>query len=156
MDTKDFSVSCQDIFPIIEEQLNQGKSVRFIVSGISMTPWIINNRDQVEIISARGLTLKKGDIVLFQPFQGRYILHRITKILPDGYITTGDGNLYRDGFIASDSVIGKVIIIYRKGKAISCDRLRWKLLFRLWMALFPFRKYLFRFWARIRVFIRKQ
>ena len=39
---------------MVEEQLASGKRVRFPVSGISMTPWIIHNRDQVELISAKG------------------------------------------------------------------------------------------------------
>ena len=96
MDNPPRYVSGQSLFSMVEEQLASGKRVRFPVSGTSMTPWIIHNRDQIELISAKGLRLKKGDIILFQPFSGKYILHRITKIVPSGYITTGDGNLYRE------------------------------------------------------------
>lgn len=143
MDDKERFISGQDLFPVIEEQLISGNRVSFTVSGSSMMPWIVNNRDQVELISVKNLVLKKGDIILFLPFPGKYVLHRITKIVPGGYITTGDGNLHRDGFISTESVIGKVVKIHRKGKLIDCDNLHWRIIFSLWMKLFPIRKWLF-------------
>lgn len=145
-------ISGIDLFPVIEEQLAKGKRVCFTVSGTSMMPWIINNRDQVELISVRDITLKKGDIILFQVFSGKYVLHRITKIVPRGYMTTGDGNLHRDGFISSTSIIGKVITIHRKGKVIDCNALRWRIIFWLWMELFPIRKWIFVFLNYIQKF----
>ena len=60
MDNPPRYVSGQSLFSMVEEQLASGKRVRFPVSGTSMTPWIIHNRDQIELISAKGLRLKKG------------------------------------------------------------------------------------------------
>lgn len=154
MDDRAKYVSGQDMFPIVEEQLALGKRVCFTVSGTSMTPWIIHNRDQVELISAKGLPLKKGDIILFQPFPGKYILHRITKIVPGGYITTGDGNLHRDGWSSSASVIGKAVAIRRKGKIIDCHALRWSITFWLWMELFPVRKRILSCWNHMRKYVK--
>lgn len=142
MEDKKKLVSGKDLFPVIEELLKQGKRAVFYVSGTSMTPWIINNRDSVELISANGLKLKKGDIIFFQPFAGKYVLHRITKVVTGGYITTGDGNLYRDAFIVGEKVIGKVVLINRKNKEIDCDSMFWKCIFHIWMLLFPIRKWL--------------
>ena len=62
-------VSGCELFPLIIEQLEQGRRVRFTVSGSSMMPWIVNNRDSVELISAKNIQLKKGDIILFQPLK---------------------------------------------------------------------------------------
>ena len=155
MDNPPRYVSGQSLFSMVEEQLASGKRVRFPVSGTSMTPWIIHNRDQIELISAKGLRLKKGDIILFQPFSGKYILHRITKIVPSGYITTGDGNLYRDGFTSSASVIGKVVTIHRKGKPINCSAPQWRILSWLWMALFPFRRWMLAWLTCIRKCMKK-
>lgn len=155
MDDNAKYVSGRDLFPIIEEQLALGKRVCFPVSGTSMTPWIIHNRDHVELISAKGLGLKKGDIILFQPCPGKYLLHRITKKVPGGYITTGDGNLYRDGFTSSASVIGKAVVIHRKGKSIHCNALGWRILSWLWMALFPVRKWLLACLTCIRTCMKK-
>lgn len=154
MDDRERYISGQDLFPVIEEQLALGNRVCFTVSGTSMTPWIIHNRDQVELISAKGLTLKKGDIILFQPFSGKYVLHRITRIVSGGYITTGDGNLHRDGFIPPEAIIGKTVMIHRKGKNIDCSSLLWRIVFWIWMALFPIRRWLFVFLNHIRKYIK--
>ncbi len=72
-------ISTQEIFPVIMELLKQGKKVIFNVSGMSMAPWIMNNRDRVLLSGAMGQALKIGDIILFQNSRGDYILHRIYK-----------------------------------------------------------------------------
>lgn len=50
--------------------------------------------------------------------------------------------------------IARVCKIIRDGKEVVCDELKWKALFRLWMFLFPIRKWIFRVWFRIRKFIK--
>lgn len=137
-------VSGCELFPLIIEQLEQGRRVRFTVSGSSMMPWIVNNRDSVELISAKNIQLKKGDIILFQPLKHKYVLHRIIKVCPTGYLTAGDGNLYADGIAPRESAIAKAVSIRRKGKEIDCETIRWKIVFRIWMLLFPVRGYLLR------------
>lgn len=135
-------VSGSELFPLIIEQLEQGKRVCFTVSGSSMMPWIVNNRDSVELISAKNIQLKKGDIILFQPLKHKYVLHRIIKVCSTGYLTAGDGNLYADGIASKESVIAKAVSIRRKGKEIDCEKIRWKIVFHIWMLLFHVRGYL--------------
>lgn len=146
-------ISGKMLFPLIIEQLEQGKTVRMTVSGRSMMPWIVDNRDEVELVSACADNLKKGDIILFQPCDDKYVLHRIVKESPGGYITAGDGNLYLDGMVAYNRVIAKAVRIWRKGKSIDCDAGSWKLVFRIWMLLYPVRKYLLKLlylWGRVK------
>ena len=135
-------VSGSELFPLIIEQLEQGKKVRLTVSGSSMMSWIVNNRDSVELISAKNIQLKKGDIILFQPLKHKYVLHRIIKVCSTGYLTAGDGNLYADGIASKESVIAKAVSIRRKGKEIDCEKIRWKIVFHIWMLLFHVRGYL--------------
>lgn len=142
MENKEQFISSGDLFPLIMEQLRKGNRVRFTVSGISMAPWLINNRDQVELISVEGIRLKKGDIILFQPSEGKYVLHRITQVTPEGYITTGDGNLHRDGMVSREALMAKAVRMIRKGHTMDCESLRWKMIFRVWMLLFPIRGFL--------------
>lgn len=149
MDHTNFMISTHKLFPVIEGILSEGRQVRFTVSGNSMWPFIIHNRDSVLLTSCDANKLKKGTIILFQTEFGNYVLHRITKVVQDGYITTGDGNLHRDGFVSYDGVKAKVIKIYRKEKEISCDDWRWKIVFRIWMSAFPIRKYLQKLILRI-------
>lgn len=81
-----------------------------------MWPLIINNRDSVILEQCDCTCLKKGDIILFKTSLEHYVLHRITKVKKGGYITTGDGNLHRDGFVPKKAVRAKARIIYRKDK----------------------------------------
>lgn len=140
MKTPEFIISERYLFPMIETMLEEGRKVRFTVSGNSMWPFIISNRDSVLLIPCEKTSLKKGDIILFQTGCGHYILHRITKVLKSGYITTGDGNLQRDGLVPWENVRAKVSVIYRKERVIECDRWYWKIIFRIWMLTFPIRQ----------------
>lgn len=145
MESHKRSVSSVQLFPLIIEQLEQGRRVQFTVSGSSMMPWIVSNRDSVELTAVDDSELKAGDIVLFCPFKDKYVLHRIIKARPCGFLTAGDGNLYPDGWTPRGSVIAKAVCIYRKGKKIDCGSRRWKLIFRIWMLGLPVRKYLLAF-----------
>ena len=137
-----FKISQKQFFPIIEEMLKAGKNVRFTVFGNSMWPWIISDRDSVLLTRCDNAHLKKGNIILFHTASGNYVLHRITKVKRDGYITTGDGNLWRDGFVPQGKVIARVESIYRKDIVIECSGWKWKAISSLWMASFPIRRIL--------------
>lgn len=152
METSDFNVSGQNLFPVIEAMLEEGRQVRFTVSGNSMWPLISHNRDSVLLIPCDTKQLKKGDIILFQTSVSHYVLHRITKVKKDGYITTGDGNLTRDGFVPSESVRAKAAVVYRKNRVIDCNKWYWKIIFRVWMAAFPVRYFLIKAIVKCRRF----
>lgn len=131
-------VSTQDLFPIMKEYLVEGLKVKFTVSGDSMRPWVVHNRDQVILTSVDGKRLKRGDIILFN-LKGRYILHRIYKKKTDGYLTIGDACRYEDGLILPDDIIGVVETICRKGKEINCNSAIWRFVFSVWQKLLPVR-----------------
>lgn len=137
------SVSTKDVFPVMIDLLKQGQEVRFTVSGNSMFPLIVDNRDQVLLVACDETCLHKGDIILFMVSEHHYVLHRITKVVNGGYITTGDGNCHRDGFVSCENVLGKVAKIYRKEKEIDVQDWKWKLVFWGWNFLFPVRKQVF-------------
>lgn len=141
MQEKSGVVSERQLFPLIEEELRQRRKVRFTVSGNSMWPWIIHNRDSVLLEKTDVNTLKKGDIILFRTEQGHHVLHRITGVTRVGFITTGDGNLHRDGLVPFDAVLARAAAIHRKDRVISCDSLGWRLLSRFWMLTFPVRAF---------------
>jgi len=118
--------------------LNQGLDARFTVSGNSMWPTLAHGRDQVVISPVAG-KLKRGDVVLFCPMEGKYLLHRIYRLRPRRIYTAGDGNCYRDGDFPQACVLGKVTKIVRKEKEFSCSGLWYRLRSRVWMGLYPVR-----------------
>ena len=144
MDTVTKRIDPEFLFPVIKEQLAEGREVSFTVTGKSMWPFIINDRDSVIIRTCDPDSLRIGDIVLFQTHLGNYMLHRINAIKPDTFETTGDGNLFRDGWFSKDCIIGQAVSIIRKGKKIDCNHPWWRFLFLTWMYLFPIRPVLIR------------
>ncbi|MDD4372055.1 MAG: S26 family signal peptidase [Anaerostipes sp.] len=137
-------VSLEDLVLLAKEQLSMGREVSFTITGNSMWPFLCHRRDKVVLESINKNKIKKGDIILFQVSEGNYVLHRITKKIGDLYITTGDGNTWRDGVVSPNQVVARVSMMVRKGKKIRCDNIWWRMIIRLWMAAFPIRKYLLR------------
>lgn len=143
MEEKRF-ISPQILFSAISEQLAKGRQAAFVVTGMSMWPFICHGRDKVVVEAVEPDMLKKGDIILLETKFGKYILHRITKIDGNRMETTGDGNCFRDGMFEKSCVRARVVRIVRKEKIIKCDAWRWKAIFQLWMICFPVRRVLLR------------
>lgn len=138
---KPMVVSMRDLIPIIVEMLNNNQRVIFTVSGDSMRPFIINNRDQVVLERKNQMNLRVGDIILFKDMD-MYLLHRIYRKEKDGYRTIGDACLQEDGLVFNSQILGVVNKIYRKGKEIDCKKGFWRVISLLWVKLLPFRRYL--------------
>lgn len=155
MDTEKRFISSEILFSAIKNELSNNRRASFIVTGMSMWPFLCHGRDSVTVEAADAKKLKIGDIVLFEAIKGKYILHRITKLYDDSFETTGDGNFFRDGKFPFEAVVGKAVKISRNGKAIDCDSLLMKVFAKIWTALFPVRKQIFKFWFKIRKYVRK-
>lgn len=143
-------ISSKVLFAAIEEQLAEGRQAAFTVTGMSMWPFLCHGRDQVIVEAVEPKEVRKGDIVLFRILEEKYILHRITKLMPNSFETTGDGNCFRDGSFPYSCIVARVSFLIRKGKKIDCSDWRWRFIFRMWMMLFPIRRWLFRGWKKIR------
>lgn len=133
-------IASRDLFPLILSAINEGSKVKFTVSGNSMRPWIVHNRDQVLLSAADISSLRIGDIILFMDSNNRYILHRIYRKSEKGFHTIGDACLFGDGLVTASQIKGVVEKIYRKGKEIDCNSRRWRMFSCIWHRLLPFRK----------------
>lgn len=132
-------ISSKILFTAIAEQLAEGRQAAFIVTGMSMWPFLCHGRDQVILEAVNPAEVKVGDIVLIRIPDEKYILHRITKLLPEGFETTGDGNCFRDGMFPYSFLAARAAYLIRKGKTIECNEGKWKIIFRIWMFCFPIR-----------------
>ena len=125
-----------ELFENIRQFLHEGNLVSFTVTGNSMWPLLEHGRDQVILESCAGKPLKKGDIVLFMPVEGRYLLHRIDWVKEGRFRTIGDGSCAQDGIFDQACVVGRAVTLVRKGKEISCKNWLYQLSSRVWLALF--------------------
>lgn len=132
-------IPSEELFPVIEELLAEGRQAVFTVTGMSMWPFLCHGRDQVVVETCSPDTVRKGDVVLLRTCLGNYLLHRVTRIEKDCFETTGDGNCFRDGTFPISCIRARVIRMIRKGKTIECTSRFWKRIFSFWMLLFPVR-----------------
>ncbi|MBR7133553.1 MAG: GNAT family N-acetyltransferase [Clostridia bacterium] len=135
------NICMEDMYPLIAEMLDKNGEVSFTVSGVSMQPMIYNRRDTVTLVKPR-LPLKKYDLPFYLMDDGKFILHRVIKIHPDGtYECRGDNRWESEDNIRDDQIIGVVKSFTRNGKKTDVDKsIGYWLYTRTWKFLHPFKR----------------
>lgn len=139
----------------IEDVLAQQGVFMSTTSGNSMYPMLRNREDTVIIRPCEG-RLKKYDIPLYRRGD-QYILHRIIKVLPDGYIICGDNCTYKEYDITDKHIIGVLTEYYRNDEKMDMNGLGYKIYIRFRRLSYParcFYAYLRRIYGKILRFIR--
>ena len=131
-------------FALVEEEIAQGKPVRFRLKGNSMFPLLRNIKDSVILEKCSTDNLKPMDVVLFR-YQGTYVLHRIIQRRGDDLLIQGDGSIVATEQCTIDDVVGKVTHVCRSsGKVVSVENWKWRLPSRLWRCSNFLRRFLLR------------
>lgn len=135
--------STNELLPIIENTIAQNGTFPLTVTGSSMTPTLYGNRDIVHLVSTTVKPYKKYDIVLFKRKNGKVVLHRIVKILPDNkLLINGDCQTWTEE-IENNQIIAVVKSFKRKNKVIDCNNLFYKFKISLWCKTRRIRPFLF-------------
>ena len=136
----------KEIFIPMQQLLEQGYDADFTVTGNSMWPLLSHGADRVVL---RRQAPKNGDIVLFCPVEGKYLLHRIDRLKNGRFRTAGDGNCFHDGSFPVSCVVGTVVRIYRRGKCFQAQGVWMKLWSFLWRSSFFMRPLLLKLCAAL-------
>lgn len=123
--------------------------------GSSMMPLIRQRRDVIEIRKKEPGRCKQYDVVLYKR-NGQYILHRILKVLPTGYLIAGDNNFFVERDITDADILGVMKRVIRNGKDITMDDPLYRLYVHLWCDYYPVRMFLLRGKAFIGRCLRKK
>ena len=123
----------------LRELTEAGKEVNVKVFGSSMVPFLGDGRDEV-LIKKPARELKAGDIVFYQRENGRFILHRIWKIKPDGYYIVGDNQDMIEGPVRPEQIFAVVIKAKRKGKWVGPVDFWWEFFEHVWIHMVPVRR----------------
>ncbi len=126
-----------------EEILNKDRALVYTNVGFSMMPLLRQRKDIIEIRKKTQGRCKKYDVILYKR-NGRYILHRIIKVLPGEYKVLGDHNTWFDKNVTDDMILGVMTRIIRDGKSITSENLWYKLYVHLWCDFYPIRFFLIR------------
>ena len=145
-------VSNDIFFAWVEEEIAQGKPVRFRLKGNSMFPLLKNEKDSVILEKCPTDELKPMDVVLFR-YRGSHVLHRIIQRNGDDLLIQGDGSIVAIEQCMVNDVVGKVTSICRSsGKILSVNDWKWTFPSHLWRCSNFMRKFLLR--VSYRLFLR--
>ena len=117
--------------------------------GGSMLPLLRQRRDIIEIHKKSPGRCKKYDVALYKR-EDKYILHRVLKVLPDGYIIAGDNNTFIETDVTDDMILGVMTRVIRNGKSITTDNFWYRCYMHLWCDCWPLRMLILRTIRKIR------
>ncbi len=72
-------------------------------------------RDSIEIRAKGEGLCSRHDVILYRRGDA-YVLHRVVKVRPDGYVAAGDNNAFLDPFVSEEQVLGVMKRIIRDGR----------------------------------------
>lgn len=127
----------------------EGKKAIIPVKGQSMFPFIIGNRDCVELFPPDNLQI--GDIVLAKVNSQKFILHRILRFHgEEGVTLMGDGNLHNTEECLRREILAKALLkISPNGKTKRLDSFSMKFFSKIWKFCLPMRGLLLRIFRKI-------
>ena len=153
---ENLSLKGSDLVPVIKYVIESGGEFKLLVTGSSMSPILINERDYVFLVSAKDHNIKKGDIVFIKRHTGEYILHRVYKLIPNNkFIMNGDGQEWVE-VVNNNQVLARVYKFERNGREVLCSNIIYKFVVYIWMLLRPIRYQLYRLRKCIRIIFKKE
>ncbi len=135
--------------PVLRQLMDEGRQVPLTITGNSMSPFLIHERDKI-IISAVDRPLKKGDMAFYQRWNGQYIMHRVYRVAPDGSCYfVGDAQTNVEGPIAPEQIFGLIVAVERKGKRERPGTFWWEFFEHFWLYARPIRPVLWGLYRRL-------
>ena len=127
----------QIITPLLE-LLDEVQAVPLVISGGSMSPFLVHGRDTV-YLSKISKPLKKGDMVLYRRKSGAYVLHRILHVRNDSYTMVGDAQTHLEPGIHTNQICAVVTAVRRKDKLLKKGSFWWDFFEIIWIRMVPLR-----------------
>lgn len=119
----------------LETELKKGNICVQTTVGDSMFPMLRDRRDTVIIEPVKG-RLKRYDLPLYRRPNGQYVLHRILKVKPEGYVICGDNRYVKEDSVPEEWILGVVTGFYRNNRFITVDDWRYRLYVHVWCDFF--------------------
>ena len=133
--------------PVLKDLVEEGKEVSMMISGSSMNPFLIHQRDYI-LMKKPEEELKAGDMVFFQRRDEAYVMHRIHHINKEGKLVIfGDAQVDMEGPIDKEQVFAIITKVKRKGKWITPGDFWWEFFEHIWLHLIPFRRFLMKLYG---------
>ena len=118
--------------------LREVEAVPLVISGGSMTPFLVHGRDTV-YLSKIERAPRKGDMVLYQRVNGAYVLHRVLKAENGLYTMLGDAQTRPEPGIHETQLRAVVSAVRRKEKLLQKGSFWWDFFEKIWIRMVPLR-----------------
>ena len=82
-------VDTREYVSVLRELVREGKEVSMLITGSSMTPFLFHQKDTI-CFRSPDRALRKGDMVFYERKDGRFVMHRIYKVKPEGLYIVGE------------------------------------------------------------------
>ena len=129
--------------------LADGMELPLVVSGSSMCPFLVPERDTV-YLRAPDRALRRGDIAFYRRANGQYVLHRICRVRGGQFWFAGDAQDVREGPLPASCVFAYVTAVYRKGRLEKPGSPLWTLFSGPWLCLIGRRQRILHLYGRLR------
>ena len=124
----------------IQELIEEGKEVPMVITGYSMTPFLVHERDSV-LLAKVDRELRRGDMVFYCRPSGQYVLHRIVKFdSAEGVYFAGDAQDFIEGPLPRECIFALVKAVKRKENWIRPGDFWWDFFAGFWLKVLPFRR----------------
>ena len=131
-------VPMESLYEVILLQLENGGKANLVITGVSMKPMLTEGRDAV-VLTTITAEPEAGDIMLYRRDNGKFVLHRIIRVTPEGYLFSGD-NQYELEEVSRQQLLAVVGAFTRKGRSHTLREPGYRLYRWAWVKLFWLRK----------------
>lgn len=128
----------EQLMPKLLEMLEVTEPVPLVISGSSMTPFLVHGRDTVYLSKVKE-PLRRGDMVLYRRDSGNYILHRVYRVEETTFTMVGDAQTWLEPGILPDQILAMVTAVRRKGTVLQRGSFWWDFFEKVWIRMVPLR-----------------
>ena len=133
MDYKVKVIDPQELIPPLLKLLEDTPTVPLLISGSSMSPFLVHGRDTV-YLSKITYPPRRGDMILYRRDNGKFVLHRVYET-GDTYTMVGDAQTLLERGIRPDQLLARVTSVCRKGKMLQKGSFWWDFFEKTWIRM---------------------
>lgn len=138
----------QILIPQLLELLEETDAVPLLISGNSMSPFLVHGRDTV-YLSKITTPPQRGDMILYQRTNGHYVLHRVYAA-GETFTMVGDAQTLLEKGIHPEQMLARVSAVCRKGKILCKGSFWWNFFETIWLRMISLRPFVRKLYSRIR------
>lgn len=132
-------VDTREYVSVLRELVEQGREVSLIISGSSMSPFLIHERDVI-CFKKPDRELRRGDMVFYQRDSGQFVMHRILRVKPEGFYIIGDAQTEIEGPVRREQIFALITKVKRKEKWLEPGDFWWEFFAKVWLRMIPVRR----------------